>query len=539
MNTVFLLTLALLPGFILMFFILYMDRNEREPLGQVLKIMLLGALSVVPAVFSEWGLGLLPIYSNEAVINAVVVAFVQVAWVEELCKLGVVLLFIWGNKHFNEENDGIVYVGASALGFAMLENVAYVLRLGITTGILRSITAMPLHCFTGVLMGYYTGLAKFAPGKHERNVYLLKGFFLAYLIHGLYNALLLTRTPAAVLIFPLVLGLFIFGIKFLKKGRALSLARSAAVGEGVTAEQDAAAQKELLIQTNPKNQVWKIIISRTLLTASGLFWALLISGMVLQADRFSAQGAEIILGSILLSFFPVLIGVLLEVSYRKKRKMYRDLRQKEPEPEPELKEPHFSWLPAAAPLTSTFSLPGQMWRVALGRTLLTLSALFWAVIVLTVVANLQSLEGQGGDVLMGAWIIGFFPAYAGILLEDSYRKRNKRFNQLLRRFPAGQAPPGMLTLSPPRQSWKIFVSRFLFGLGMMYWVILLMVHFFGGQSGPDLFQVIFGGLATTIVPLFTAVLLEVSYRKKQLDFWSRQEQAAMNPGKDTLPAVQW
>ena len=129
MNTLLLLILAITPSFILLYFILFMDRHEKEPLGLVIKIMLLGAMSVAPAIVMEYIMGMLPIYSQGQFTRAVMISFVQVAWVEELCKLGVVLLFAWNNKNFNEENDGIVYVGSSAIGFAMLENIFYVLSL--------------------------------------------------------------------------------------------------------------------------------------------------------------------------------------------------------------------------------------------------------------------------------------------------------------------------------------------------------------------------------------------------------------------------
>ena len=54
-----------------------------------------------------------------------------------------VLLFVWGNPNFNEENDGVVYVGASAIGFAVLENIAYVVQNGIGTGVLRAMAPLP------------------------------------------------------------------------------------------------------------------------------------------------------------------------------------------------------------------------------------------------------------------------------------------------------------------------------------------------------------------------------------------------------------
>jgi len=326
MDIVFLLILALFPGIVLLYIILFMDRNEKEPLGLVLTTMLLGALSVIPVAILEKALGALPIYGGGNISKAIMISFVQVAWVEELAKLTAVFIVAWRNKNFNEENDGIVYMGASALGFAMLENVFYVLSSGLTVGIMRSITAMPLHCFTGVLMGYYVGRAKFAATGNERKRNLLKGFFLAYFLHGLYDALIFTQTPAALLILPLVVGAAVFGVKLMKKGRVLSIARAAETTAPAPAPvEDTSAQQELLFRCNPKKQLWKLILSRTLLIISGLFWALLLLGIAGDTQKFKSEVMKVILGGILLSFIPIATGLILEISYHRKKKLFKKL----------------------------------------------------------------------------------------------------------------------------------------------------------------------------------------------------------------------
>ncbi|MCX6583240.1 MAG: PrsW family glutamic-type intramembrane protease [Candidatus Aminicenantes bacterium] len=326
MDIVFLLILALFPGIVLLYIILFMDRNEKEPLGLVLTTMLLGALSLIPTAILEKALGALPIYGGGIISKAIMISFVQVAWVEELAKLTAVFIVAWRNKNFNEENDGIVYMGASALGFAMLENVFYVLSYGFSVGIMRSITAMPLHCFTGVLMGYYVGRAKFAATGNERKRNLLKGFFLAYFLHGLYDALIFTQTPAALLILPIVVGVAVFGVKLMKKGRALSIARAAETTTPAPAPvEDTSVQQELLLRIDPKKQLWKLIMGRALLIVSGLFWALLLLGVAGDTQKFKSEVLEVILGGILLSFIPIVIGLILEISYRRKKKLFKKL----------------------------------------------------------------------------------------------------------------------------------------------------------------------------------------------------------------------
>ncbi len=319
----YLLLLALAPGIALMLYILHMDRREPEPLGFLLKITFLGALSFVPAVIIELALGKLPLFSLPGFTGALLVSFLQVAPAEELCKLGVVLLFVWKSRHFSEENDGIVYVGVSALGFAMLENIFYVLDQGFSTGIARAVTALPLHSFTGVIMGYYTGLGKFSQDKRTARRLVLRGFLYAYLFHAAYDSFALSGTTAAVLIVPLVIALVIFGVAFLRRGRRLSIQRwSEAAAEVVSPAVTAPAEEPVYhgggqtgrSQEKPK---WKAVASRTLLGVSALFWLLVLSAYFDENNAGKYNLGELIAGSMVLTFLPVLAGIILELSYQR------------------------------------------------------------------------------------------------------------------------------------------------------------------------------------------------------------------------------
>lgn len=413
MNTLLLLILAITPSFILLYFILFMDRHEKEPLGLVIKIILLGAMSVAPAIVMEYLMGMLPIYSHGKVMRAVMISFVQVAWVEELCKLGVVLLFAWNNKNFNEENDGIVYVGSSAIGFAMLENIFYVLSFGMWVGILRSITAMPLHCFSGVLMGYFVGRAKFSSTSRSRTKNILKGFLLAYILHGVYDTLLLTRTNSALLAFPMVFILIIFGIKFIKKGRALSLIRAETLKDEST---QIDIQAEMFKRSNPENQFWKIIVSRVLLSLSGIFWILIFIGLVASYEKFKYKIFDAIMGGIILSFLPILIGVLLEISFRRNKMFFKHLKET---------YPHIQTIERAEDITP----PGQAWKIFISRTLFTLIGLFWAILILGFIAKFEKYGSRWFDVLFGGTVLSAIPFITGFLLETSYRKKRDEYRK--------------------------------------------------------------------------------------------------------------
>lgn len=432
MSTILLLLLALLPGFLLMYYILFMDRSEKEPLGLVLVTLLLGAVSCAPAALVEVLLGSLPIYDGGKIWYGFTTAFIQVAWVEELAKLSVVMLVAWRSKNFDEENDGIVYVGAAALGFAMLENVFYVMGHGVSTGILRALTAMPLHAFTGVLMGYYVGLAKFTDTPKKRRALIFKGFLWAYLLHGVYDALIMTETPLLLLDIPLVIALVIVGVKFLKKGRDLSLARRGPV-ETLEPAVETAAQQVLLTRTYPKNQVWKIIISRILFVISGLFWLVVIGIIFSPPEAPYVSPADMMLGGIIMSFLPILTAVILELSYRRKKEVFKKLEKTFPG----------DALPAEVLRTSP---PGQLWKAIISRSLLTISGLFWALILLASATDSEKYTEEWFAGLLGAVVISFPFILIGVLMERSYRKRKKQFQLTREEIPSEPAP----TPVPPR-----------------------------------------------------------------------------------------
>ena len=86
--------------------------------------------------------------------------------------------------------DGIVYAVSVGMGFAAFENLEYLLAadtMWITTGIGRSLTAIPGHFGFAVIMGYYYSLNHFdryrAPGAGW------KMWAFPVLAHGIYDTI--------------------------------------------------------------------------------------------------------------------------------------------------------------------------------------------------------------------------------------------------------------------------------------------------------------------------------------------------------------
>jgi RsiW-degrading membrane proteinase PrsW (M82 family) len=328
MHVLMLVGIAVLPPVFFLIYMLHLDKLEPEPLRLIFKMLILGGIAVIPAGLAEIFLGMASIFNAGGAAGGIAKSFLMIAPVEEGLKLAVVLIFVWNNPNFNEENDGIIYVGTAAIGFAMFENILYVARFGLTTGLLRSMTSIPLHTFTGVLMGYFVGIARCADSMHDMRKYVFKGFFIAYAVHAVYDSFVLSGTAAATMIIPLVIALFIFGFIYLKKGQRLSEKRWGSTGSGACVSVDFESDPihtsgshpithgSLLREPRAKG-LYKIVIARVLFVMSALFWILLIGGIATGQVGATASVPDIIAGGIIISIVPVVVGIILEISFRR------------------------------------------------------------------------------------------------------------------------------------------------------------------------------------------------------------------------------
>jgi len=210
-----LLLISVAPVFIILVYIYYRDKYEKEPIRLLLTAMFLGALTVIPVFFVEAFLhGFTKLFSGLAA--AAWNAFVVAAFTEELFKYIVLYLLIWKSRDFNEKFDGIVYAVFVSLGFAAVENVLYVMGNGVGTGISRAITAVPAHAIFGITMGFYFGMAKFYEKK--RHQLKMKALLYPIILHGIYDFILFTRIEWLILVFiGFLVFLYLSGLKRIKE----------------------------------------------------------------------------------------------------------------------------------------------------------------------------------------------------------------------------------------------------------------------------------------------------------------------------------
>ena len=205
---------SLAPVFIILFYVYFRDKYEKEPLGLLIKALLLGIVIVIPVIFVERLLmNLMP--SAGKVAEAAYHAFVVAGFTEELFKFLALYMLVWKSPSFNEKFDGIVYAVFVSLGFAGVENVMYVMDGGMQTALTRAITAVPAHAIFGVTMGYYLGIAHMY--KELKGKYLVRALLVPILLHGIYDFILMVEIGWLLLLFiPYVIGLYFMAIKKMK-----------------------------------------------------------------------------------------------------------------------------------------------------------------------------------------------------------------------------------------------------------------------------------------------------------------------------------
>lgn len=190
----FLLILAILPVFLICYYV-YMKDTNKEPLGLLLKLLFFGVLSCFPVVFFEVLLG--SFFPNEDNMNLVTMFFyylIVVAFIEEIFKFIFTYFGSYNHREFTNLYDMMIYATFVSLGFALFENILYVcqggFREGIIVGILRALFAVPGHACFGLMMGYYLGLSKIA--QVNNNQTLLKknmglSLFIPVMMHTFYD----------------------------------------------------------------------------------------------------------------------------------------------------------------------------------------------------------------------------------------------------------------------------------------------------------------------------------------------------------------
>ena len=183
---------AVIPAVFLMIKVYKSDRLEKESPRMLWTLVKAGILSSLIALVEEkvFSLILNSFVDANSVAYNIILYFVIVAGAEESSKYIFLKRNTWRSSEFNSQFDGVVYATFVSLGFALWENISYVLSYGFATAVVRAVTAIPGHACFGVFMGIFYGIAKkySARGNNSASkAYRFLAVLVPALIHGAYD----------------------------------------------------------------------------------------------------------------------------------------------------------------------------------------------------------------------------------------------------------------------------------------------------------------------------------------------------------------
>jgi len=196
MNILICLILAPLPSLIWLVFYLRKDRHP-EPNKMVIKVFLLGVLSVPIAWLLEFGASL--ISEKLEIINKLFFIIIGFALIEEILKYLVIRFWVLKSPDFDEAVDAMIYMIISALGFAAAENIYLLsqmqpailpLQSAIEFSMSRFLGATFLHALASGIAGYFLA-ASLIVKSSIRKTLIGGGLLAATILHSVFNYIII------------------------------------------------------------------------------------------------------------------------------------------------------------------------------------------------------------------------------------------------------------------------------------------------------------------------------------------------------------
>lgn len=219
-----LIAAAIIPAVFLMIKVYRSDKLERESPYMIWHLVRAGILSALLALVEERVLSaILDLFiPYDSPMYNIILYFGIVAFAEESSKYILMKKKTWKSWEFNCQYDGVVYAVFVSLGFALWENISYVMMYGFGTALVRALTAIPGHACFGVFMGIFYGIArKLAYRGNNSGATIMNVFavLIPALLHGTYDYIATMATTEGTVYFVIfVIAMFI--ISYILVGRS-------------------------------------------------------------------------------------------------------------------------------------------------------------------------------------------------------------------------------------------------------------------------------------------------------------------------------
>ncbi|MFJ8065160.1 glutamic-type intramembrane protease PrsW [Psychrobacillus sp. NPDC096426] len=210
-----LLSVAIAPALALLSYFYLRKEIAKEPSKLLLHSFIYGAILTFPILFIQHVIQEEALFSSLFIHQALLTSAM-----EEFFKWLILVIAIYKHIDFDDPYDGILYGASVALGFATVENILFLLNFGMDAAFIRALLPVSSHALFGVVMGYYLGRAKFSARKAKSEI--TYAFLAAFILHTIYNSILIIKGMELLLIVPFMLFLWLLGLSKAKKAHVLS-----------------------------------------------------------------------------------------------------------------------------------------------------------------------------------------------------------------------------------------------------------------------------------------------------------------------------
>lgn len=223
-KSIILVILAVLPTFIIGYYV-YKNDKHKEPFRILISLFLFGIVSAIGVIGLSAVLEkLIPILAKDTSIMNIpelfIKVFIEIAFIEELCKWFIVYFLGYKNLEFDETYDIIIYSIFVALGFATIENIIYILREHtIQIAVERAIFSVPAHTAYAIFMSYYLCKAKInrLKGNNKEKVDIAFSIIVPTIAHGIFDFCLFANNEFyLIMFFSFTIVLFIMAFQRLR-----------------------------------------------------------------------------------------------------------------------------------------------------------------------------------------------------------------------------------------------------------------------------------------------------------------------------------
>lgn len=290
------------PLFLIAFFLTHF--RHRFGLGLGVKAVIGGMISAPLALGFSILLGRLGL-PTEGLWGVVTKAWLGAAIPEEVAKFLIVWFYI--RRHPDCDSGGDLFCGAAlvGLGFAMLENVLYLMNAAdwVTAGFLRAALAVPGHTIDGMMMGVF--LAWWWRKDILAPAALVLALGLPILAHGFYDFPLMALDVVWELDFadPLTVQHILFGLY----ATTMLISAAAAIWAGRMEMIEVFSRPQPDIDLYPPNatglRLWRWIGRVMILGAVGLA----VLGLIKGASTDLLEGAWLVV----IATFPAAFGIVM------------------------------------------------------------------------------------------------------------------------------------------------------------------------------------------------------------------------------------